>query len=97
MSVEKSIVLLIRQVVNKNKVVKVEILLLVREESELVWLELFFACRYFCLTRAVFVFSLVDLCLLTFFLFSLVDLCLLTFFLFSFFFDWCRVNLPCLL
>ena len=84
MSVEKSIVLLIRQIVNKNKVVKVEILLLVREESELVGLELFFACRYFCLTRAVIVFSL-------------VDLCLLTFFLFSFFFDWCRVNLSFLL
>ena len=84
MSVEKSIVLLIRQIINKNKVVKVEILWLVREESELLGLELLFACRYFCLTRAVIVFSL-------------VDLCLLTFFLFSFFFDWCRVNLPCLL
>ena len=47
MSVEKSIVRLIRRIINKNKVVKVEILWLVREESELLGLELLFACRYF--------------------------------------------------
>ena len=50
--------LLIRRVVNKNKVVKGEILLLVREESELVGLELFFRLSVFlfvpCRYRIVF-------------------------------------------
>ena len=47
MGVEKSIVLLIRRIINKNKVVKVDILWLVREESELLGLELLFALSVF--------------------------------------------------